>query len=146
MTPTPHMMDMLKRIGRQNSTIMETQIVASGGRDAKRLHELIAGGFVRRCDHATIRFGTLPAEALELTNRGRAAIGMEPEPVDAGTALAFIKGAGNDMMEALRAVIEERAIRIELGGEMVVAAPSYQPPDIAKAMRALAKAQGRLVE
>jgi len=66
---------MLKRIGRQEGTLLELQLTASGNdRIYSKLRRL---GLVRRVDHPTVRIGghsPWPADAVDLTEAGRAAL------------------------------------------------------------------------
>lgn len=72
---TPKRRAMLERIVR-SGPILETALLASGGRSAVTLGDLRNAGFVRRIDHPTVvnrRYG-YPAKAIEATDEGRAAL------------------------------------------------------------------------
>src|SRR5262245_41641373 len=70
----PKLRVMLERIARAG-VLLELAITASGGREPAALQSLIRAGYVRRCDHPTVKVGrAYPADALEITEAGRAAL------------------------------------------------------------------------
>jgi DNA-binding MarR family transcriptional regulator len=72
LTPAPRRI--LERIAKQSGTILELQITASGGREPGILNSLIRAGYVRRIEHPTVKNGGWPADGLEITDEGRAAL------------------------------------------------------------------------
>ena len=69
---------MLERIERNSGTLLMLSITASGGRGYGLLNKLRGAGYVVKCDHRTVKDGAWPAEALAITEAGRAALGRKP--------------------------------------------------------------------
>ena len=63
---------MLERI-EQHSPLLMLAVTASGGQDGK-LNRLRGAGYVVKCDHPSVTEGAWPAEALAITEAGRAAL------------------------------------------------------------------------
>jgi hypothetical protein len=77
---TPALREMLERIERGSGRIMMISVVGSGRSEDRKLGRLRAAGYVVKCDSADVRdprFGT-PAEALAITDAGRAALAAQP--------------------------------------------------------------------
>jgi hypothetical protein len=72
---TPTLRSMLGRIERHSGELLEVAVTASGGREHGNLQKLIRAGYVKRVDHPTVKEGKWPAEALAITNDGKAALG-----------------------------------------------------------------------
>ena len=70
---TPPLLSMLERIEKHSGTLLMLAITASGGQDGK-LNKLRGAGYVVKCDHASVTEGGWPAEALAITEAGRAAL------------------------------------------------------------------------
>jgi hypothetical protein len=70
---TPSLLSMLERIERNSGTLLMLSVTASGGQDGK-LNKLRGAGYVVKCDHPGVRVGAWPAEALAITEAGRAAL------------------------------------------------------------------------
>jgi len=69
---TPSLLAMLERI-EQHSPLLMLAVTASGGQDGK-LNRLRGAGYVVKCDHPSVTEGAWPAEALAITEAGRAAL------------------------------------------------------------------------
>src|ERR1700747_1509225 len=69
---TPSLLAMLERI-EQHSPLLMLAVTASGGQDGK-LNKLRGAGYVEKCDHPTVPDVAWPAEALAITEAGRAAL------------------------------------------------------------------------
>src|ERR1700751_663864 len=69
---TPSLLSMLERI-EQHSPLLMLAVTASGGQDGK-LNKLRGAGYVMKCDHPSVTEGAWPAEALAITEAGRAAL------------------------------------------------------------------------
>src|SRR5258706_13729778 len=69
---TPSLLSMLERI-EQHSPLLMLAVTASGGQDGK-LNKLRGAGYVVKCDHPAVTEGAWPAEALAITEAGRAAL------------------------------------------------------------------------
>src|ERR1700720_2655537 len=69
---TPSLLAMLERI-EQHSPLLMLAVTASGGQDGK-LNKLRGAGYVVKCDHPSVIEGAWPAEALAVTEAGRAAL------------------------------------------------------------------------
>jgi hypothetical protein len=67
---TSPLLAMLERIERHSGTLLMLAVTASGGQDGK----LRGAGYVVKCDHPTVTEGAWPAEALVITEAGRAAL------------------------------------------------------------------------
>ena len=70
---TPSLLAMLERIERHSGELLMLAITASGGQDGK-LNKLRGAGYVVKCDHPSVTEGAWPAEALAITETGRAAL------------------------------------------------------------------------
>jgi hypothetical protein len=70
---TPSLLSMLERIERHSGTLLMLAVTASGGQDSK-LNKLRGAGYVVKCDHPRVTEGAWPAEALAITETGRAAL------------------------------------------------------------------------
>jgi hypothetical protein len=70
---TPSLLSMLERIEQHSGTLLMLSVTASGGQDGK-LNKLRGAGYVVKCDHPTVTEGAWPAEALAITEAGRAAL------------------------------------------------------------------------
>jgi hypothetical protein len=70
---TPSLLSMLERIERHSGTLLMLAVTASGGQDGK-LNKLRGAGYVVKCDHPSVTEGAWPAEALAITEAGRAAL------------------------------------------------------------------------
>jgi hypothetical protein len=70
---TPTLFSMLERIERNSGTLLMLAVTASGGQDGK-LNKLRGAGYVVKCDHPSVTEGAWPAEALAITEAGRAAL------------------------------------------------------------------------
>jgi len=71
---TPSLLSMLERIERHSGTLLLLTVTASGGREYTKLNKLRGAGYVVKCDHPSVTVGTWPAEALAITDAGRAAL------------------------------------------------------------------------
>ena len=69
----PSLLSMLERIERHSGTLLMLAVTASGGQDGK-LNKLRGAGYVVKCDHPSVTEGAWPAEALAITEAGRAAL------------------------------------------------------------------------
>src|SRR5262249_31739064 len=70
---TTSLLAMLERIEKHSGTLLMLAVTASGGQDGK-LNRLRGAGYVVKCDHPTVTEGAWPAEALAITEAGRAAL------------------------------------------------------------------------
>src|SRR5467141_5056817 len=70
---TPSLLSMLERIEKHSGTLLMLAVTASGGQDGK-LNKLRGAGYVVKCDHPKVTEGAWPAEALAITEAGRAAL------------------------------------------------------------------------
>src|SRR3984893_1374408 len=70
---TPSLLSMLERIEKRSGTLLMLSVTASGGQDGK-LNKLRGAGHVVKCDHPSVTDGAWPAEALAITEAGRAAL------------------------------------------------------------------------
>jgi hypothetical protein len=70
---TPPLLAMLERIERHSGTLLMLAVTASGGQDGK-LNKLRGAGYVVKCDHPSVTEGEWLAEALAITETGRAAL------------------------------------------------------------------------
>ena len=70
---TPSLLSMLERIEKHSGTLLMLAVTASGGQDGK-LNKLRGAGYVVKCDHPSVTDGAWPAEALAITEAGRAAL------------------------------------------------------------------------
>jgi hypothetical protein len=64
---------MLERIEQHSGALLMLAVTASGGQDGK-LNKLRGAGYVVKCDHPSVTEGVWPAEALAITEAGRAAL------------------------------------------------------------------------
>jgi hypothetical protein len=70
---TPSLLSMLERIEKHSGTLLMLAVTASGGQHGK-LNKLRGAGYVVKCDHPSVTEGAWPAEALAITEAGRAAL------------------------------------------------------------------------
>ena len=70
---TPSLLAMLERIERHSGSLLMLAVTASGGQYGK-LNKLRGAGYVVKCDHPSVTEGAWPAEALAITEAGRAAL------------------------------------------------------------------------
>jgi DNA-binding PadR family transcriptional regulator len=70
---TPSLLSMLERIERNSGSLLMLAVTASGGQYGK-LNKLRSAGYVVKCDHPSVTEGAWPAEALAITEAGRAAL------------------------------------------------------------------------
>jgi hypothetical protein len=70
---TPSLLSMLERIEKHSGTLLMLAVTASGGQDGK-LNKLRGAGYVVKCEHPTVTRQGWPAEALAITEAGRAAL------------------------------------------------------------------------
>src|SRR6202048_3908511 len=70
---TPSLLSMLERIEKHSGTLLMLCVTASGGQNGK-LNKLRGAGYVVKCDHPSVTEGAWPAEALAITEAGRAAL------------------------------------------------------------------------
>jgi hypothetical protein len=70
---TPPLLAMLERIEQHSGTLLMLAVTASGGQDGK-LNKLRGAGYLVKCDHPSVTEGAWPAEALAITEAGRAAL------------------------------------------------------------------------
>jgi hypothetical protein len=71
---TPSLLAMLERIERHSGALLMLAVTASGGREYGKLNKLRGAGYVVKCDHPSVSEGAWPAEALAITEAGRAAL------------------------------------------------------------------------
>jgi hypothetical protein len=69
---TPSLLSMLERIERHSGALLMLAVTASGGQEGK-LNKLRGAGYVVKCDHPGVTERGWPAEALAITEVGRAA-------------------------------------------------------------------------
>ena len=70
---TPSLVAMLERIERHSGALLMLAVTASGGQDGK-LNKLRGAGYVIKCDYPNVTEGAWPAEALAITEAGKAAL------------------------------------------------------------------------
>jgi hypothetical protein len=70
---TPSLLSMLERIEQHSGTLLMLAVTSSGGQDGK-LNRPRGAGYVVKCDHPSATEGAWPAEALAITEAGRAAL------------------------------------------------------------------------
>jgi hypothetical protein len=70
---TPSLLSMLERIEQHSGTLLMLTVTASGGQDGK-LNRLRGARYVVKCDHPSVTEGPWPAEALAITEAGKAAL------------------------------------------------------------------------
>ena len=70
---TPSLLAILERIERHSGSLLMLAVTASGGQDG-RLNKLRGAGYVVKCEHPNVTEGAWPAEALAITEAGRAAL------------------------------------------------------------------------
>jgi hypothetical protein len=71
---TPSLLAMLERIERNSGSLLMLAVTASGGREYGKLNKLRGAGYVVKCDHPSVTEGAWPAEALAITEAGKAAL------------------------------------------------------------------------
>jgi len=70
---TPSLLSMLERVEQHSGALLMIAVTASGGQGGK-LNKLRGAGDVVKCDHPSVTEGAWPAEALAITEAGRAAL------------------------------------------------------------------------
>jgi len=65
---------MLERIERYSGSLLMLAVTASGGREYVKLNKLRGAEYVVKCDHPSVTEGAWSAEALAITEAGRAAL------------------------------------------------------------------------
>jgi hypothetical protein len=70
----PSLQAMLERIERQSGSLLTLAVTASGGREYTKLNKLRGGGYAVKCDHPSVTEASWRAEALAITEAGRAAL------------------------------------------------------------------------
>jgi hypothetical protein len=81
---TPSLRELLARVERQSGTLLLLQVLASGGRANSRVATLRKAGLIAITDHPTVKHHSYPADALTITDAGRAAlIDERPAPIEA---------------------------------------------------------------
>jgi hypothetical protein len=65
---------MLERIEQHSGALLMLAVTASGGGEYGKLNKLRCAGYVVKCDHPSVTDGAWPAEALAITEAGRAAL------------------------------------------------------------------------
>ena len=70
---TSSLLAMLERIERHSGSLLMLAVTASGGQDG-RLNKLRGAEYVVKCDHPSVTEGAWSAEALAITETGRAAL------------------------------------------------------------------------
>lgn len=71
---TPTLVAMLERIEQHSGALLMLAVTASGGGEYGKLNKLRGAGYVVKCDHPSVTEGAWPAEALAITEAGRAAL------------------------------------------------------------------------
>jgi hypothetical protein len=71
---TPTLVAMLERIEQRSGALLMLAVTASGGGEYGKLNKLRGAGYVVKCDHPSVTEGAWPAEALAITEAGRAAL------------------------------------------------------------------------
>src|SRR5438105_11986065 len=71
---TPTLVAMLERIEQHSGALLMLAVTASGGGEYGKLKKLRGAGYVVKCDHPSVTEGAWPAEALAITEAGRAAL------------------------------------------------------------------------
>jgi hypothetical protein len=71
---TPSLLAMLERIEKHSGSLLMLAVTASGGREYGKLNKLRGAGYVVKCDHPSVTEEAWPAEALAITEVGRAAL------------------------------------------------------------------------
>ena len=75
---TPTLVAILERIERHSGALLMLAVTASGGGEYGKLNKLRGAGYVMKCDHPSVTEGAWPAEALAITEAGRAALANHP--------------------------------------------------------------------
>src|SRR6266550_8944249 len=70
---TSSLLSMLERVEQHGGKLLMLSVTASGGQDGK-LNKLRGAGYVVKWDHPSVTEGAWPAEALAITEAGRAAL------------------------------------------------------------------------
>jgi len=65
---------MLERIERYSGSLLMLAVTASSGREYVKLNKLRGAEYVVKCDHPSVTEGAWSAEALAITEAGRAAL------------------------------------------------------------------------
>src|ERR1700737_2859253 len=71
---TPTLFAMLERIEQHSGALLMLAVTAIGGGQYGKLNKLRGAGYVVKCDHPSVTEGAWPAEALAITEAGRAAL------------------------------------------------------------------------
>jgi hypothetical protein len=71
---TPSLLRMLERIERNSGSLLMLAVTASSGGEYGKLNKLRGAGYVVKCAHPSVTEGAWPAEALAITEAGRAAL------------------------------------------------------------------------
>jgi hypothetical protein len=71
---TPTLVAMLERIEQHSGALLMLAVTASSGHEYGKLNKLRCAGYVVKCDHPSVTEGAWPAEALAITEAGRAAL------------------------------------------------------------------------
>src|SRR5271169_5465776 len=71
---TPTLVAMLERIEQHSGALLMLAVTASGGGEYGKLNKLRGAGYVVKCDRPSVTEGAWPAEALAITEAGRAAL------------------------------------------------------------------------
>src|SRR5437660_12883648 len=79
---TPTLVVMLERIEQHSGALLMLAVTASGGGEYGKLNKLRGAGYVVKCDHPSVTEGGWPAEALAITEAGRAALANHRAELD----------------------------------------------------------------
>ena len=71
---TPTLLATLERIERNSGSLLMLAVTASGGREYGKVNKLRGARYVVKCDHPSVTEGDWPAEALAITEIGRAVL------------------------------------------------------------------------
>src|SRR6201993_4573299 len=71
---TPTLVALLGPIEQHSGALLMLAVTASGGGQDGKLNKLRGAGYVVKCDHPSVTEGAWPAEALAITEAGRAAL------------------------------------------------------------------------
>jgi hypothetical protein len=87
---TPSLLAILERIERHSGSLLMLAVTASGGQYGK-LNKLRGAGYIAKCDHRSVTEGAWPAEALAITEAGRAALANGPGHQSAETLFVGVE-------------------------------------------------------
>src|SRR5205814_9410938 len=79
---TPALVAMLERTEQHSEALLMLAVTASGGGEYGKLNKLRGAGYVVKCDHPSVTEGAWPAEALAITEAGRAALARHRAEVE----------------------------------------------------------------